>query len=153
MGSTLARLKPGGPRHMHLLLAAVTWTAVGTGLLIAGVRWSRFAAPTEVLVAGAAIVVGAAKAWFVLRGAAGRVAARIESRGDHRCVGGFLSWRTWLFVLAMSVAGRMLRRLGLPSAIVGFIYLAVGSALLMASWWLWSAWRTARRRTSEPDVA
>ena len=71
-------------------------------------------------------------------------------RGDHRCVGGFFSWRTWIAVVVMMGAGWLLRHAGLPPGVLGVIYLAIGAALLIASSLLWQAWW---RRTSEAGIA
>jgi hypothetical protein len=127
---------------MHLLLAATMWTVVGAALLAAGVRWTASGETVSLPVAIAiAVGIGALKAWFAMRPAAVRAASRIEQRGDGRCIGGFFSWRTWIFVACMSIAGRLLRLAGLAAGIVGVIYMIVGVALLAGSWWLWRAWR------------
>ena len=75
----------------------------------------------------------------MLRRSAQRIIARIKSRGDGRCIGGFLSWRTWLLVALMVIGGRVLRRGLLPEAVVGLIYVLVGTALLLAAAQLWNA--------------
>jgi hypothetical protein len=152
MLEALAKLKPGAPRRVHLLLAATTWTVVGASLLAAGARWSAQGEIVPLAVAiAAALFVGGLKARFALRPAAARVVLRIEERGDGRCVGGFFSWRTWIFIGCMSVAGRLLRAAGLPPDVVGIIYMAVGIALLAGSWWLWRAWRGMSRTGTEPS--
>lgn len=91
----------------------------------------------------AAIFLGFVKARLVLRRSARKVADRIERRGDGRCIGGFLSWKTWLLVLAMILLGRALRASPLPVSIRGAVYAAVGVALLTASHLLWTRWWTA----------
>ncbi|MHC4473940.1 MAG: hypothetical protein ACYTDY_10350 [Planctomycetota bacterium] len=88
-----------------------------------------------------AAILGLVKARFLLRPAADRVIERIRQRGDGRCAGGFLSPRTWLFVLLMAAAGRLLRSTPVPRAVIGFVYLAVGVALPIASVRIWGAWR------------
>jgi hypothetical protein len=141
MLEALAKIKPGASRRVHLLLAATAWTVVGAGLTVAGASWSADnESALRPAVVALALVVGALKGWFAIRPAANRVARRIETRGEGRCIGGFFSWRTWLIVLAMSGAGRLLRLTGLPAPLLGFIYLAVGAALLIGSFWLWRAW-------------
>lgn len=134
-------MRPAAPMRIHLLLAATAWSAVGLGLLTAGARWTVRAGTRGMpMWLAMAATIGVLKAVFVLRRAAARVVTRIEAHGDGRCIGGFFSWRTWLLVILMSVTGRMLRIIGLPLAITGLIYVAVGSALLVASGWLWRAW-------------
>ena len=86
-----------------------------------------------------AAAAGWAKGRFVLARAAGRVIERIRTRGDGRCIGGFLSLRTWALVALMMVAGRTLRHSFVPAVIVGLAYAAVGTALLVAARRLWQA--------------
>lgn len=141
MVDPLNTLKPAAPARLHLLLAAMTWTVVGTFLSFFGTRWMLVGSPwTEAVLMVVAAAVGILKARFVLDRAANRIVKRIRERGDGRCIGGFLSLRTWGLVIVMAVAGRWLRGGLLPHAVVGFIYLAVGVALLFASRRLWSGW-------------
>jgi hypothetical protein len=133
--------KPAASRRTHLLLASLLWSAVGTLLLVFGVWWvvhghSRYAPGLVVVAVG----IGVVKARFVLARTARRMIDRILARGDGRCIGGFLSIRTWLVVVVMASAGRWLRSGPIPHLIVGFIYAAVGTALLLASRHLWRAW-------------
>ena len=137
----LAIYKPAASAQMHLLLAAALWTIVGALLLSFGVRWAWaghawYTSPLLVV----AVVAGLLKARFVLRRTASRAIERIRARGDGRCVGGFLSWQSWLFVLLMMGTGRLLRGGLLPRTVTGLVYAAVGTALLVAAWQLWDAW-------------
>ena len=141
MSNPLEEYKPAASARTHLLLAALLWTVVGGMLLILGVRWSILAAiPYVWLLLALAITAGVFKALFILEHTARRTINRIRERGDGRCIGGFLSIRTWLFVLLMMLAGYFLRHSALPRAIVGLIYTAVGTALLVAARRLWGAW-------------
>ena len=145
---TLTKLKPAAPRHVHLLLAAATWSLVGAMLGAFGLRWflqGEVAEPALLLVA--ALAVGLAKALFILRKAASRVVGRIVKRGNGRCIGGFFSWRTWIAVAFMMALGQLLRASLLPPAILGLIYLAIGSSLIIASGFIWRAWRRDRAST------
>jgi hypothetical protein len=137
-----ARWKPAAGARTHLLLAAMLWSAVGLGLSAAGIRWSLGAQglwPLLLLLLGFGL--GAAKAHFVLDRTAARSAARIVSRGDGKCLGGFLSWQSWAFVLAMIGLGVSLRRSPLPRTLLGIIYTGVGLGLLKGSRCFWAARR------------
>jgi hypothetical protein len=135
--------KPAAPARLHLLLAAGMWTVVGVLLLFFGGRWVLLAhIPHVLLWLALAAAAGLLKARFVLRRTARSTIARIKSRGDGRCIGGFLSWRAWMLVALMALAGRVLRQGLAPSAVVGLIYVLVGSALLLAATQLWHAWYT-----------
>jgi hypothetical protein len=94
------------------------------------------------LLVAAAVALGLIKARFVLDRTAIRMIERIRARGDGRCIGGFQSLRSWVFVLLMVAAGRLLRGSPLPRIVAGLLYLAVGTALLLATRRLWHAWRT-----------
>jgi len=138
----LATYKPAASARVHLLLAATLWTVVGAALAFFGGRWALVLESTWVWVClGFAAVVGLAKGRFVLHKTADRIIRRIVSRGDGRCVGGFLSPKTWLVVLCMMAAGRLLRTGLVPRVTVGMVYVAVGVALLLGSGPLWVAWR------------
>ncbi len=132
--------KPATSARYHLLLAALMWTIVGAVLLLCGARWV-LAAPTAYSWAllAVAVLAGVCKARFVLGRAARRLIGRIDARGDGRCIGGFLSVRTWALVAAMALAGRMLRG-GAPRVLVGLVYVAVGTALLLAGRHIWYRW-------------
>jgi hypothetical protein len=141
MSSILERHKPAAAARTHLLLAALLWTAVGAVLLGVGAYWASGAPiPYRPLLLGLAVGIGLLKAHFVLSRTARRGVGRIRSRGDGRCIGGFLSLPTWAFVAVMMLAGYLLRHGLLPRGIVGVVYVAIGTALLVAARRLWRAW-------------
>jgi hypothetical protein len=138
-------LKPAASRRTHLLAAAALWTTVGAGLLFFGIRWILTAPGwLPALLTVSAIGLGCLKFRFVLRKSAARIVNRIRARGEDRCLGGFLSPATWLLVLAMIAAGRLIQAHSIPLIAVGFLYAGVGTALLLASLSLWRAYRSAR---------
>lgn len=136
----LETYKPAAPARMHLLLAAVLWSTVGGALLIAGIRWLLlgWSAVTPLLLL-AALTGGVLKSRFVLRQKARKIVQRIQTRGDGRCLGGFISPAGWLMVLAMVGLGRLLRYGFLPLTLVAFIYVMIGTALVSASLAIWRA--------------
>ena len=136
--------KPAARVPTHLMMAWMMWFVVGSTLVGFGATWLWEAAPIRApWIAAAAIALGVVKSRFVLDKAARRVIERIETRGDGRCLGGFLSLRTWGLVLLMMVAGRLVRG-SLARGIVGPLYIAVGTALCLASRIPWRAWRDSR---------
>jgi hypothetical protein len=141
MESWFHACKPAAPARMHLLFAAMLWTGVGGALVFFGARWALAAHFSHGwLLLAAAVGVGLFKSRLVLRRTAKRTIGRILTRGDDRCIGGFLSWRTWLFVALMMGLGRALRGGLAPRGLVGVIYVAVGAALLLTTPVLWRAW-------------
>jgi hypothetical protein len=138
--------KPAAPGRTHLLAAAVLWSLSGLGLFLTGTAWMAGSRVRSwPLFALAAVAVGALKARLALRGAALRIAARIEARGDGKCLGGFLSWRSWLIVFSMMALGRLLRMSPLAVHLRGAVYAAIGTALLFASGAFWSRWSSTRQ--------
>ncbi len=138
MDGTLERLKPSAPARVHMILAGLLWSVVGTLLASFGAVWvwsSRL--PHAVLWSIVAIGIGLIKSWLVLDRAAGRIVQRIEDRGDGRCVGGFLSVGTWLLIVLMAGSGRALRAWVLPPGIAGLLYLGIGIALAASSRVIW----------------
>lgn len=132
------RWKPAAGVRTHLLAAALLWTLVGTGLSAAGAVWS-LSARRPLVPLGIGLLLGALKGTFVISRAAVRNARRIVSRGDGKCLGGFLSLKTWLLVAVMMGSGMVLRHSGVPRPILGGIYTAVGVGLLTGCLRLWQA--------------
>lgn len=133
--------KPAASARTRVLAAALMWTIVGGALAYFGVRWVLAGSmPLTAVLLAAAVGVGALKALYALERSARRAVDRIQKRGDDRCIGGFFSPKAWLFVVAMATLGRFLRGGLLPRPVVGLLYVAVGTALLLACRRLWSAW-------------
>jgi hypothetical protein len=136
------RFKPAASARTHLLAAAILWTAVGLGLSALGYIWCfSVRLPWPFLLAAVGIFAGSLKGQFVLRRLAEKNAARVIRRGDGRCLGGFLSVKTWALVAVMMTSGILLRRSGVPHSILGPLYAAIGTALLAGSVPLWKARR------------
>lgn len=86
------KLKPAVSRGMQLLVAASIWTIVGGCLLGFGMKWMLQSDTTNLLwLILAAIIVGAAKGYFILRKTANRNVRRIVDRGDGKCIFGVFS--------------------------------------------------------------
>ncbi len=138
-GTSLGRWKPAAAARTHLLAAGLLWTGVGAGLLAAGLRWCAGVGGGAAWgLAAAGVAAGLLKGRLALDRTARNAAARIRSRGDGNCLGGFLSWKTWLFVLVMMGLGAVLRRSGLSRVVLGPVYTAVGTALLWGSRIYWA---------------
>lgn len=147
----ILNFKPAMNRRGHLLMAALTWTVVGIVLSIVGVRWIlQSDQGLRWLLLSVAILLGLGKGIFVLRRSARRIVDRIIQRGDGRCIGGFLSWKTWLLVLVMMVSGRLLRGSDLPLWFIGTLYAGIGLALASSSVTAWNALRTLERELEAP---
>lgn len=130
--------KPAASRRVHVLLAALMWSVVGAVLLACGARWVLVSGGPEALpLVLLAVALGFFKSRLALDRAAERIVVRISTHDDRRCIGGFLSWRTWGLVAVMVVSGRVLRTYLLAPIVAGLVYTAVGSALVIGSRALW----------------
>ena len=146
--------KPAAAVHVHLMLVGLMWTVVGVALVGLGGRWLwQSPIPAAPWLAALALAIGAFKARFVLDRAARTIADRIRERGDGRCIGGFLSLRSWALVAVMVAGGRLLRGSHVGRGLLGVLYVAVGTALLLSSRVAWRAWREARDQSSLPSIS
>ncbi len=138
--------KPAAAARVHLMLAWVLWAVVGTVLAGFGARWLwQSQTPATPWLTGLAVAIGAFKARFVLDRVARKIVDRIRERGDGRCLGGFLSLRSWAFVAVMAGGGRVLRGSHVALGLLGILYIAVGTALLLSSRVALRAWRHSRQ--------
>ena len=142
MRSWLEAHKPAASRRHHLLLAACMWSVTGTLLWFFGARWV-LQYRWGVLLLLIAVLAGGLKSRLILDRAARAMADRIQRQDDRRCIGGFLSLRSWGIVAVMMISGRLLRASPVSHALVGLLYAAIGTALLLSSRRLWSSWRHA----------
>ena len=141
--NAIQKFKPGAGQQTHLLTAALIWSVVGTGLLIFGARLLLAEYSYPVLVA--ALLAGTVKAIFVLQRSAEKNIARIRSFTEATCLGAVFSAKMWVLVLIMIASGRWFRMSsGVSAGIVGFLYTAVGWALIFASRLLWQEWSRGR---------
>lgn len=133
--------KPRAARSTQVLLAELMWTVVGTGLSALGLYWilMRYGSP-GLAYATPFLVLGAAKALLIMDRVARRAVTRIQERGGDYCAGGFFSVWSWGAIILMIVLGQVLRISPVPPADVGFVYVAVGSGLLISSRILWRVW-------------
>lgn len=146
--------KPRATARTQLLLAELMWTGVGTMLLSLGLIWivRRYHGPGWAY-AAPFVFLGLLKGRFILDRVGRRTIARIRTRGDSHCVGGFFSPTSWLLIVGMMVLGQVLRASPLPRADIGFLYVLVGTGLLLSSRLFWGEWLSLRpsRVRARPD--
>ena len=146
MTSWLETYKPVASSRMQLWLAGVMWSCVGAGLFSVGTYWLlKNGEARGFILMFVAAGLGLGKALLVLDRTTLHNIARVKSRGEDRCFGGFLSPRVWILVIGMMLLGRILRTSGLPKPILGLIYGAVGIGLLFSSRLIWRAWKNPRQ--------
>jgi hypothetical protein len=132
--SPLARLKPAVPRAVLYLLAGLVWTGVGGMLVALATGWI---ARSSLLVGVCASALGAGTAVFAWRALFSRIARRnidrIRAKEGWACVFSFQAWRSYLLVAFMVALGVTLRHSAVPRAILAYVYLAIGGALILSS--------------------
>ncbi len=120
----------------QLAFAGLLWA---TGAAILGVRGIGWLLPVDLAIAliAGGVVLGVLKARFVLDPVARKAAARIRERGPSAPVLGFFSVRSWAVVLSMVALGHLLRLTALSRPVLGVVYVAVATALVVASRVFW----------------
>lgn len=140
---TLLNYKPGVSVRTHLFLAALIWSVVGFFLLTNG--FVLVSLKNHLWYGLVGMVLGSVKSFFILDRVARKNLIRIKEFEDRACIGSVYSWKTWVLVAAMIGLGRFLRTTVLPGEVVGFIYTAVGWALMLSSRVMWIAWNKTSR--------
>ncbi len=143
-----------GSRHTQLLLAELMWTLVGIMLFSIGLHWimHRYG-DRGLLYAVPFVLLGLSKAFFILDRMADKAIARIGARSDDSLLIGFFSPRSWALVVGMMLTGQILRATPLPRSVIGFLYVAVGSALVVSSRTIWKVWWRRREADYTPTPA
>jgi hypothetical protein len=134
-------------RRPQMLVAATIWTGVGIMLFSMGLFWMETGLGWlyAVLLAVPCILVGMAKGHFLLDRVARRSITRICERGPLAPIWGFYGIRTWALVAVMMGGGIALRTVfnveHWQFFWLGFLYMAVGTALTLASRRMWQGVR------------
>jgi len=136
--------KPGVSRAVHLFAAPFLWTAIGAFLLVRGWGWLEPGRGRFLLLAAG--MLGTLKSLFILDRVARRSLERIVRFKDGTCLGAVYSWKTWLLVLLMMIAGLAVRTLTQPGPVIGTLYCAVGWSLCLSSRLGWQEWFKHRQR-------
>lgn len=140
MRKFLIRFKPGAPRQIHLILAALLWTTVGLGLQLRGILWLVESGSLFFFLP--ALLLGTLKSLFILDKSAKKSIDRILRLADGSCLGAVYSVKTWLLVLAMMSFGYLLRNSGVSVAILGVLYVIIGWSLFFSSRTAWRVWKS-----------
>jgi len=124
--------------RMQLAFAGMLWA---TGAAVLGSRAILWLAETPVALAlslaAGGVILGLVKARFLLEPVARKAASRIRERGPSARVAGFFSVRSWAVVLSMIALGHALRLTDIPRPALATVYVAVATALLVASRVFW----------------
>jgi len=140
--------KPIASVRVHVFFATLMWTIVGLFLFARGAG-NMMSLPGAVnpgwLIV--ATLIGVLKGRLIFDKTAIRVISRILSREGDRCLGGFLSLKSWGMILFMVLLGVSLRVSPLPGVLVWGVYVAVGTGLFFSSRLFWREWISQGRST------
>jgi hypothetical protein len=132
----LARTVLANGERVQLVLAGGLWLVAATVLGVRGIGWLLPAAWMPLLLVAGALV-GLVKARFLLDRVARGVARRIHDRGSDASIVGFLSVRSWVVVVLMMAGGHALRLTTVSRPALGVLYVAIATALALASRIYW----------------
>ena len=132
--------KPVAPIRVHVFLVALMWTVVGLFLFVRGADNMMSLTGVNPWWLVVAAFIGVLKGWLIFDKTAVRVISRIESREENKCLGGFLSLKSWGMILFMVFLGMSLRVSPLPGVLVWGVYVAVGAGLFFSSRLFWMEW-------------
>ena len=138
-------------RSSRLALAALLWTLVGLGLLVAG-AWIALSTgwKTGASAIFFGLVLGFIKGRFLLAKMARDNAFRIKSGPGSAWLGALFPLSSWGIAVFFMVTGLAVRRSGLPLSLIGFVYVAAGFGLLVASLSGWRAWHRFSGQVTDP---
>ena len=141
MSSWLETYKPVASSRVQLLLAGLMWSLVGLGLIVVGNYWVLSTSSHIIGLLAISLCIGLGKSLLILDRVADRIVQRIAIRGEGRCLVSFYSLRVWAIGIIMMLVGRILRGAGISYSLLGLIYAAVGTSLLISSRSIWLAWK------------
>ncbi|MEM6708870.1 MAG: hypothetical protein AAF648_08805 [Pseudomonadota bacterium] len=138
------------------LLAGALWLTAGLGLLWRGLDpyWLNVAQEsilTALLLLAGAVLIGAAKGWFVLRRSAIRILQHIESRPGQQGLAAVYPASALPLLLLMIALGFAMRHFlgeSYPEIVAG-VYLGIGAALICSTSPFVRFWRCGVFGTAE----
>lgn len=133
--SFLENWKPGVPKGILPLLAAVTWIGSAIVLNLISSVWLKKANAHEAFLAVAAGFLGALVIHHfgflrIVNKNLGRILAMAEGR---RCAFSFMPWKSYLLIPLMIILGVILRHSPVPRLYLAVLYIAIGTALFLSS--------------------
>jgi hypothetical protein len=134
--------EPAASRRTLIFSAAITWGLVGTFLSLRAVVWFKPPRPAALGLALLALGLGFLKGRFVFSGLARRNIRRIRDLSPHKqkiCLFAFQAVQSYVIIIGMMTLGLLLRHSPLPRSDLAVLYLAIGSALIYASFQYWRA--------------
>lgn len=156
--SKLENWKPGVPRGVLPLLAAITWIGSAIILNVISCSWLQKADPQAAFLTAAAGFLGALLIHhFGFLRIVDKNLGRLQAMaGGRPCAFAFMSWKSYLLVTTMIFLGAILRRSPVPRLYLAVLYTAIGTALLLSSVrylrYAWQALRGSSRLTGGDEA-
>jgi hypothetical protein len=140
--------KPSVPRHWLFAMASLFWLTAGGILCTRASIWlANDSTRTAILLEVSGIVAGLVFYILLFIKVARKNIVRICSLPDRPCFFAFTAWKGYLMIGGMMTLGIMLRNSSLPREILIVPYLAMGGALILASFrFAVMFWNTAIRK-------
>ncbi len=130
----MTKFYPAIPRNLLYLTASLLWTIVGLFLILTAVAWLfPFADPDSWILAAVGIFLGVAGYHGPFSSLARKNISRIREKPQKSCFFGFQATRGYLLIALMIPLGFVLKNSPLPRDYLAVAYLAVGTALALAS--------------------
>jgi hypothetical protein len=134
--------EPAVSRRTLIFSAAITWGLVGAFLSLRAVFWFKTPSPAVLGLSLLALGLGFLKGRFIFSRLARRNIRRIRELSPHKeriCLFAFQAVQSYVIIAGMMALGIVLRHSPLPRRDLAVIYLAIGSALIYASFQYWRA--------------
>jgi hypothetical protein len=126
--------KPGVPKSVLLIVAAMVWTGTAIMLNVISYSWLRTETfPDALLAAIAGLVSALIIHHFGFLRIVDRNLGRIHAMEGRRCVFAFMPWKSYLLVAVMVLMGVFLRHSPVPKVYLAVLYAAIGTALFLSS--------------------
>jgi hypothetical protein len=130
----IEKWKPGVPKSTLLLIAGVMWIMVGILLDGLAYSWLRSERRDYALLA---LIVGFVCSLVIHHFGFLRIVdknlGRILPMEGRRCIFSFMSWKSYLLIIIMSLMGILLRHSLIPKLYLAVLYTGIGTALILSS--------------------
>ena len=128
------RWKPAVPKNGLLFMAGMIWLTIGGLMNSLAYFWLKHENTTPVvLITTTGFVVALLIHHFGFLRIVDRNLGRILSLEGRRCLFAFMPWKSYLLVMVMILGGIVLRHSTLPRSYLAFLYIAIGTSLMLSS--------------------
>lgn len=128
------QLNPAVPKHWLLLVAGLMWSGVGILLITLALTWMAKGFSTLAVLLGLlGIVISVIANRFMFTRLALKNINRILASNDKACLFSFQAWTGYVIIAVMMTLGITLRNSAIPKVYLATVYIAIGGALLLAS--------------------